>query len=221
MKREYFTAGTIEEKTAEMLARIERVVGRHDPAFFPDKSALIIIDMQKYFLEKDSHAFIPSAAAIIPGLKKLTLTFKSIKRPVIMTKHIDSSDPIVPMRRWWKKGVEKDSPVSELSDDFIDLDSKVIEKSTYDAFNGTPLDDFLRGNDVSQVVICGVMTHLCCETTARSAFMRGYDVFFTIDGTATYDEDFHISTLLNLSHGFAVPVKVDELLHGLKSTDEN
>jgi len=65
------------------------------------------------------------------------------------------------------------------------------------------------------VVICGVMTHLCCETTARSAFMRGFEVFFTVDGTATYTEAFHRASLLNLSHGFAVPVLVENILEKL------
>ena len=60
-------------------------------------------------------------------------------------------------------------------------------------------------------MIAGVLTHLCCETTARSAFVRGFKVFFTVDGTATYYEDFHRATLLNLSHGFAVPVLVDDI----------
>ena len=61
-------------------------------------------------------------------------------------------------------------------------------------------------------VISGVMTHLCCETTARAAFMRGFEVFFTVDGTATYNEALHRSSLLTLSHGFAIPVLIDELL---------
>jgi isochorismate hydrolase len=56
------------------------------------------------------------------------------------------------------------------------------------------------------------MTHLCCETTARSAFIHGFEVFFTIDGTATYTEAHHRATLLNLANGFATPVLVAELL---------
>jgi bifunctional isochorismate lyase / aryl carrier protein len=59
------------------------------------------------------------------------------------------------------------------------------------------------------------MTHLCCETTARSAFTHGFEVFFTIDGTATYNERFHIATLLNLSHGFALAVLVEEVIEML------
>ncbi|UCE25951.1 MAG: isochorismatase family protein, partial [Candidatus Zixiibacteriota bacterium] len=48
--------------------------------------------------------------------------------------------------------------------------------------------------------------------TARAAFMRGYEVFFPVDGAATYNEDFHRATLLNLCHGFAEMVLVDELI---------
>ena len=48
------------------------------------------------------------------------------------------------------------------------------------------------------------MTHLCCETTARSAFVHGYEVFFLVDGTATYNQDFHRASLMNLAHGVAV-----------------
>ena len=60
-----------------------------------------------------------------------------------------------------------------------------------------------RGQQVTDVVITGVMTHLCCETTARSAFVRGYRVWFPVDGTATFNLDFHLGTLRALAHGFA------------------
>jgi len=60
--------------------------------------------------------------------------------------------------------------------------------------------------------VCGVMTHLCCETTARSAFIRGFKTYFTIDGTATYNEQFHMASLINLSHGFAIPVLIDDIV---------
>jgi bifunctional isochorismate lyase/aryl carrier protein len=58
------------------------------------------------------------------------------------------------------------------------------------------------------------MTHLCCETTARAAFVAGYEVFFLVDGTASYNEEFHISTLKNLAHGFAVLTTTSQLLKG-------
>ena len=94
---------------------------------------------------------------------------------------------------------------------FAEFDPAVLEKEQYDAFFGTDLEDWLRERNVQQLVIGGVMTHLCCETTARSAFIRGFEVFFLIDGTATYTLEFHRSSLLTLSHGFAHPMRVQEV----------
>ena len=56
------------------------------------------------------------------------------------------------------------------------------------------------------------MANLCCESTARAAFMRGFEVFFTIDGTAANNKDFHMASLLNLSYGFAIPILTKEIL---------
>ena len=64
------------------------------------------------------------------------------------------------------------------------------------------------------------MTHLCCETTARSAFVRGFDVFFLVDGTATYNIEFHMSSLLTLTHGFVHPVRFQEILDKMPFGDE-
>lgn len=221
MKTEYFKSESIEKKTAEMLAEIKRRIHVHYIPFTAEKSALLILDMQIYFLGQGSHAFIPASSAIIPGLKSLISAFRSKNQPVIFTKHIDSGDPDDSMARWWKGSIEKDSEYSGICDKLDTAGCRIFEKSQYDAFYGTPLEEFLRETHIRQVVICGLMTHLCCETTARSAFMRGFDVFFTIDGTATYNEDFHMAALLNLSHGFAVPVTVGEIINQVKSDAEN
>ena len=49
--------------------------------------------------------------------------------------------------------------------------------------------------------------------------MRGFEVFFTVDGTATYNEELHRASLLTLSHGFAVPVLIDELLQIIENDE--
>ena len=103
---------------------------------------------------------------------------------------------------------------------FIDVfvTRRVIKKTQYDGFYQTPLEDILREKGISQLVITGVMSHLCCETTARTAFVRGFTVFFPIDGTATYNEDFHWATFLNLSHGFVIPLLIEDLQNHLEAS---
>ena len=93
----------------------------------------------------------------------------------------------------------------------------VLPKKHYSAFLETDLANILQSKKVRDVIISGVMTNLCCETTARDAFMRGYKVFFLIDGTATGKEEHHLATLKNLGYGFATLMICEELIKNLKS----
>jgi bifunctional isochorismate lyase/aryl carrier protein len=211
-KDAYFTPGKIQAISREMLAKLMPFRERHsDQIFGIQKAALLVLDMQHYFLDPNSHAFIPSGPAIIPGILRLVRVFENKQRPVILTRHLNSNSEAFMMRRWWRDLVREDSPLSRVASDLEVPGRKVICKSQYDAFYETPLDAILQAAKIEQVVISGVMTHLCCETTARSAFMHGYEVFVLIDGMATYHRAFHEATLLNLAHGFAFPVLVDEI----------
>jgi isochorismate hydrolase len=124
------------------------------------------------------------------------------------------------MSRWWKDLIMENSPLSNITDD-IDLSKGIVlKKRQYDAFYKTGLKEILISENIEQCVITGVMTHLCCETTARSAFVNGFEVFFTVDGTATYNDNFHKASILNLAHGFAEPVEVKNLLKGFIQKNE-
>ena len=71
MKDIYFSPTSIQQKSLEMLQRVAEYKRGNMPPFTPQVSALLILDMQKYFLEPSSHACVPSAAAILPNLKAL------------------------------------------------------------------------------------------------------------------------------------------------------
>lgn len=210
MKREaYFTQENISTKSRAMLETLAPIRARHDNIHFQmDRAALLVLDMQDYFLDESSHAFIPSASAIVPNIWSLITSFHEAMLPVIFTRHIDDGSGMMP--RWWRDTIRIDSPSSAITA-FDSSRGTLVQKTQYDAFYNTELESILRGREVEQVVITGVMTHLCCETTARSAFVRGFEVFFCIDGTATYTEEVHLASLLNLSHGFAIPVLCSEM----------
>jgi isochorismate hydrolase len=219
MKADYFTPDSISQKAKAMLRRLGGYARDFRDTFTPAHSALLVIDMQKYFLEPSSHAFLPSAPAIIPGLQKLINEYSSKGRPIVFTRHLNTQQNARSLGTWWADTIRESDPLSEIIDDLDISAGTVIKKSQYDAFYESRLEEILREKQVHQAVITGVMTHLCCETTARSAFVHGFDVFFTIDGTATHDEDCHLSTLLNLSHGFAAPVITEDLLVYLQGQD--
>jgi len=216
MKEPYFTPESIDQVAREMLQEVRELRERHPWRLQLERAGLLVLDMQRYFLEKDSHAYVPSAEAILPRARELAATFAARGRPVVFTRHLNTEEDAGQMARWWGELLKRENPLSELAPELDTELGIVIEKSQYDAFYGTELEKLLREKNVEQLVICGVMVHLCCETTARSGFCRGFEVFFVVDGTATYNERFHRATLLNLAHGFAHPVLAEEVLAALR-----
>lgn len=218
MKEPYFLPETIAGKAQQMQIDFAPFA-RERVKFKPDRSALLILDMQRYFLDADSHAYIPSADAILPRVDALRETYATLGLPIVWTRHLNTPADAQGMSRWWRDLVVRENPKSEIHPFFSPAADTVIEKTQYDAFHETILNPFLHERGIEQVVIAGVMTHLCCETTARSAFMHGYDVFFLIDGTATYSEVFHRAALQNLVHGFAALVLSEEIRLTTESTE--
>lgn len=185
--------------------------------FSPGRSALLVMDMQPYFLGDSSHAFIPASKGIVENVRRTIQGFRSRSRPVIFTRHaLGHDDDPGAMGRWWGDVLREGDPMSEIADDVAPLEGEhVVRKTQYSAFVGTDLHSMLKADGVEQVVIVGVMTHLCCESTARDAFMHGYDVFVPVDGTASKTEELHLASLMTLTDGFAMPVTTEEVLSRL------
>lgn len=213
MKEQYYTNDSIDQQAQSFLKEITPLRNRHGIKIDPAKIALLVIDMQNYFVDKTSHAYIPSVDAIIPRVIKLQNYCLQNGIKVIQTRHINTKEDAHMMAEWWGgRLLESVDSVSEIIEAIANPKAMSIIKSQYDAFYDSMLESILEASGIEQVIITGVMTHLCCETTARAAFMRGYEVFFSIDGTATYNRQFHLATLINLAHGFAIPMLVDEII---------
>jgi len=209
-------SANIERKAHQMLNKLADFRRYHVLRFRPREAALLIIDMQRYFLDEESHAFLPSAPAIVPGIKNLLAAFRRKNLLTIFTRHANNPQNARMLGKWWSDLIVEGDEMSEIIADLPGDGSTIVKKSQYDAFHQTALEETLKNNGITQVVITGVMTHLCCETTARSAFVRGFEVIFVIDGTATENEEFHMAALTNLAHGFAIPVLGKELLKYLE-----
>jgi bifunctional isochorismate lyase/aryl carrier protein len=182
--------------------------------FVPERSALLVIDMQRYFLDEMSHAFLPDASHAAENIKRLVASYRSRGLPVIYTRHalLDDEPPGI-MGTWWSDNLRASDPLSEIAGGLGPLPGEhVIRKTRYSAFLGTDLEQVLRSKGIERLLITGVMTHLCCESTARDAFMRDFEVFFVIDGTASGDDDLHVSSLRCLTDGFVIPVTTEEVL---------
>jgi bifunctional isochorismate lyase/aryl carrier protein len=218
LKEKYYSLKTIEQQASRFAEGLAMFREKHKVATLkPKKAALLIIDMQDFFLNEKSHAFIPSMPAIIPKLKNLQDKFLTNNLPVFHTKHGNTTENIGQMLNWWGSFLAEDDPLSEIVAELKDTKVPTIPKTQNDAFWQSDLEQRLKEKkDIKQVIIGGVMTHLCCESTARAAFTRGYEVFFLVDGTATYNKQFHFASLLNLAHGFAVQILNAEVANIMK-----
>ncbi|SHH37187.1 cysteine hydrolase [Thermosipho atlanticus] len=174
-----------------------------------DTPALLIVDVQNYFFSPDSKAYLNGIENIFPNLIKLKDEFLKRNFPVICTIHFGGSNT---MKNWWNNVISErwTKPY------FNDRRCLFITKDTYDAFFKTKLEEYLKNNKVTDLLITGVMTHLCCETTARSAFVRGFNVIMIEDALWDKDEFYHFNSLKSLAHGFAIISKTEEVLCALE-----
>ncbi|MDD1741991.1 MAG: cysteine hydrolase [Methanotrichaceae archaeon] len=118
--------------------------------------------------------------AIIENVIRLIDSFRSSDIPIIFTRHGHKNlkEDGGMLAFWWNSHAIYGSPEWELLEALpVSKEDIIIDKNRYSAFWGTGLDDLLRSKNVEEIVIAGVLTNCCCETTARDAFMRDYKGF--------------------------------------------
>ena len=179
------------------------------------RAALVVIDMQRYFLRPGAPAFLDPPADLVPNVCALIERFRKLGRPVIFTRHANRRGaPARQINRWWHDDLPFEGDLDTALDERVVplAGEAVIAKETYSAFVGTDLDDRLRAAGVSSVVLCGVMTNVCVETTARHAFLLDYQPAVVQDACAGRDRRHHEASLLNLRYAFALLPTTHDLL---------
>jgi isochorismate hydrolase len=174
------------------------------------KCALLVIDMQEYFR--------PIAVPIIGNVFSIIEYCREIGARVIYTMHghKDVAKDGGMLGEWWGDLIQYGSKDWEIIKAISPLDTDgILDKNRYSAFWDTGLDESLKSIGIEELIITGVMTNCCCETTAREAFVRDYRVFFVADATATVNDELHIASLKNLAYGVAHVVSTDKLCREL------
>ena len=98
----------------------------------------------------------------------------------------------------------------------VDTRDLVIEKPRFGAFYGTDLDVILQERGIESIIISGISSDICCDTTAREANARDLPVFFLSDGTATAGPnptEVQMRTLNLMGALFAQVLTIDEMVH--------
>ena len=220
-KTAYSTPCTIDADARAWLDILEGYLRHRGPGDLR-RAALLIVDLQRYFLEETSPAFLPAAPAIKGNVLRLVAAFRRSGRPVLFTRHADPPGRGgEAMRAWWGRTLDAASPLSALVPELAPRSGEpVIVKAAYSAFDGTELESELAARSVGALAIAGVLTHLCVETTARAAFAKNFPPVVVADATAAPDLDLHLGALRALGHGCARIVRTEEVLQGLGEAAE-
>jgi ureidoacrylate peracid hydrolase len=88
----------------------------------------------------------------------------------------------------------------------------IVTKHRFSAFHNTDLDTILRANGIRTLVMCGVASNVCVETTAREGFVRDYYIVFSSDGSSCYSDAEHQATLNVIDRFFGQVATIDEVV---------
>jgi nicotinamidase-related amidase len=214
----------------------------------PRTTALVIVDMQEYFLNPAS-PFSRACESVVPGvlghfqergrgvvepsLRRLLDFFRAnglrIVYTTVASELPDGSDlmPILQQRNVTSRAAVGDVAIPPRADAWARIVTAleprpgelIVNKTTYGTFNSTGLDHALRSLGITSLVVGGVVTNVCVETTARDAADRGYEVVLLDDGCAAFSPEIHEASLLSFQGPFGRVRTTDEVLALLKGGD--
>lgn len=193
---------------------------------YMNKTALVIVDMQNYYLSSESQFskyfdylypgsldYIRQRAyeTVIPNIARIRKEFLKRKLPVIFLRLCGSHPDRLDLHRFFQRSYQeglskgfndvyplKTDRMSEIIDELKPLkNDTVILKTTFSPFSSTNIESFLLENDICRLVMTGLATSQCVETTGRDASERGFDIIQLHDAQADYDEITHNASLLS------------------------
>ena len=196
------------------------------------KTALVVVDMQNYFVADGMPACAPEARTIVPNINRLAQATRTAGGTVIwiQTEALVADPPdwanrkeAMSAARW----AQRQSLLAKSGDGFaiyptcvVLSEDKIAIKYRYSAFIPYPseLDDLLRTHGIDTLLVTGVATSTCCESTARDAAMWGYRTIMVSDGNADQTDALHNHTLGKFLVTFGDVQATDDLLAKLGCT---
>jgi len=197
----------------------------------PKKSALVIIDMQGTFVAPESPAEVPKARDIVPNINKLTAEARPLGVKIIWVTHANSHDSTGNdwdgfFGHFVADGVRQRT-IESLSPDGngqtvwpeldVDPNDMHVLKNRYSALipGSSQLERILRSHGITNVLVAGTKTNVCCETTARDAMMLDFGVVMVSDCLAALSDEEHRAALETFIQQFGDVMTTHEVLSAL------
>ena len=198
--------------------------------FERERCVLMVIDMQNDFVLDGAIMQVKEAGRQIPKIQKLIATCRELSVPIIYTVH--KTNPVynpleIASFPWLKDaGMREGTDGVKVIDDLKPAPNDIVLcKRRFSAFYQTDLEMMLRNmmpqsSPVDTLIICGTVTNICCESTARDAFFRDYKVIFGSDICSTDDKDAHQATLKNMEI-FGRTMDCESIIQSLKEYEKS
>jgi nicotinamidase-related amidase len=152
----------------------------------PNRTALIVIDMQNDFVKEGGTLVVPDAESTIPRINSLLSLARESGMKVVFTQDTHSKED--PEWDIWPDHVHEGTWGWQIVDELSPReDELIIRKVRYDAFYGTHLDHFLRLWGVDTLILCGTVANICVHYTAASGALRWYHVIVPKDAVSALD----------------------------------
>ena len=200
-------------------------------SFDPKKTALVVVDMQNFFMADGELMAANGSADIVPNVNRLARAVREAGGFVVWIQALaeapgtDGWDAFHALfhekaqaRRLGSMNINGDGFKLWTDMDVQPGDERVIKKR-YSAFiqGASNIEEVLRKHGAEMVLITGVATNVCCDSTGRDCMMRGFPTIMVADGNASFTEDEHQAALLNFITYFGDVQSTDEVIARLKA----
>ncbi len=194
---------------------------------YPETTALLVIDMQNDFIKEGAVLEVPKIREQIPKIKKLIDACRGLGIPIVYTRQVYRPDiavrPLIldMFSLLDKEGLREGTEGAEIHKDLKPLPSDfIVNKMRFSGFYNTNLESILRNvgkrRAIDTVIICGTVTNICCESTARDAFERDFRVVFGSDITSAWSDEFQNLTLKTIDYAFGWVMSLDEIIRAMR-----
>jgi nicotinamidase-related amidase len=150
--------------------------------------AILIIDVQQAFREGEHQAF--DVERVIGNINRVTSAGRARKLPVIFVQHESTSGPFA-----------HGSPTWQLAAGMaVDPHDHIVRKTASDSFHKSNLENLLRTIGVTELVVCGIQSDFCVDSTVRRALALGFDVRLVEDAHTTLDNGVLTASQISAHH---------------------
>lgn len=176
------------------------------------RSLLLVVDVQNYFFEKRSKAYIRGTKYLLKKMNDVIKIFEKNKNPVIFLQFVPSKRE-TNFNRWWKHlPYGKDLDLYE--EIYFPEHYYIFKKNSYSVFQKKNFKKLLKLLKIKRIYFVGVMTELCVESNVRESFENGYENYVIEDLVKSRKVKNHRYSIENMKRGFAKIINSKDILDG-------